>query len=203
MQRIALLSLLKYNLWQVINKRSPHFSHYGSSAYHTEIYSQWSNYAVAHSPCRLFSAWINTGLHQWATLRPPEGPQRLMLVIMPQLLFVCTHRNPQQKFVWYKSNSWLSYWEDSWRWVCVSFTKTLTLEFSQVDQSVVPDNPGRNRDLLTCKLILWLESLCKWNLYSVKCNHHSLENFRGNFSALQMKANYICVSCTKHKSENY
>lgn len=155
-----------------------HISVVMEAALITQIYSQWSNYAVAHGPCGLFSAWINMGLRQWATLWPPEGPQRLMLVIMPQLLFVCTYKSPKQKLVWHKSDSCLGYCEDSCRWVCRSFTKRLTLEFPQIDQSMVPDNPGRNRDLQTSKWMFWLQSLWKWNLYSLICSCHSLENFR-------------------------
>lgn len=37
----------------------------------------------------------------------------------------------------------------------VTFVRGLTLEFAQVDESMVSDNPGRNGDvgLLLCKLI--------------------------------------------------
>lgn len=42
------------------------------------------------------------------------------------------------------------------------FIRGLTLEFSQVDQSVVSDNPERNADLdlLLCKLIFQKLSFC-------------------------------------------
>lgn len=131
------------------------------------IYSQRSNYAVAHSGPRPPSTICSPDRKYELRHLPQEATE--VNVVIKLELFVRVHRNQEQRFGWYISDAFLSYEYCrgraflSFKVVVVVVGVRLTLEFPKVDQAMVSDNPERNADvdLIICKLILWLPWLSK------------------------------------------